>query len=165
MYCIIICGATGQGKTTFATKLISKLPNKKVFVFDVNNEFSDQEKRLGWERHTQLDKKLFLEQVAEKRNTTVLIEDATGFFASRVSDKMLQLAQGKRHSGNTYIFLFHSVFYVPNNLNTFANYTVIFRTSDEVDKVLKKYPTYAPYVAKLKRSPRFSKFIIRNFEQ
>ena len=165
MHCVIIAGATGQGKTTFARKLIAGLPQKKVFVFDVNNEFSEMEKTHGWKRHTQLDKKLFLSEVLEMRNTAVLIEDATGFFSSRVNEKMLQLAQGKRHTGNTYIFLFHSVYYIPENLQTFANYTVLFRTNDEPAKVFKKFPGFASRVARLKRMPKYSKFIIKNYEQ
>lgn len=165
MYCIIIAGATGQGKTTFAKTLISRLPQKKVFVFDVNNEFSDEEANSGWTRHTELDKKKFLEQASGMRNTAVLIEDATGFFSGRVNEKMLQLAQAKRHSGNTYIFLFHSVYYIPENLQTFANYTVLFRTNDEPKKVFKKFPGFAVWVARLKKMPKYSKFIIKNYDQ
>ena len=141
------------------------MPNRKVYVFDVNNEFEELEKTQGWKRHTKLDKKLFLSEVSEMRNTVVLVEDATGFFSSRVNEKMLQLAQGKRHTGNVYIFLFHTVYYIPENLQTFANYTVIFRTNDEPGKVFKKFPGFAACVARLKRMPKYSKFIIKNYEQ
>lgn len=170
MYVYIICGATGQGKSTFARKLVSKFKNHQKIVFDINNEYSDE---TDWIRDTTCDKAAFTDWVCERdennqfitRNSVILLEDATGFFSSKVQDVWVQFAQAKRHTGNVVIFLFHSLYPVPKNMMQFANYTVLFQTNDELPDIKKKFPSYLSAVVELKRSPKYSRKIIENYKQ
>ena len=98
---ITIIGYTGQGKT-LTTKALIK--GKKALIFDVNNEYEG----FGY-CDKNLDKEKFLNVALQVKNTCIVFEDATGFFSGKGEDNLRRLLVNKRHTNNTYIFLFHSI--------------------------------------------------------
>lgn len=142
MNLFLIVGMTGQGKTTFI--LDNAIKDRKCFVFDVNNEYSflptfsgadiPQSRFIG-------DYKGFLEIVALKGESNIVFEEATGFFKGAVSKDLSKLIINKRHTKNNYMFLFHSWRSVPPGIFDLVNVAVVFKTNDNPELVLKKYPS------------------------
>jgi hypothetical protein len=163
MYCFAFIGMTGTGKTFHVKKYIQN--KKSVFVFDVNNEyhFPANNPEFLKSRDTILNMSDFLKECHLKRNTVCIFEDATGFFKGRVASSMTRLLQGKRHTGNTYILLFHSIRNVPPDIRIFLDFITLFKTNDNIYDFNKRFPGLIPSYYKLKSSKNLhSKFIIKN---
>ena len=121
MKVITIVGMTKRGKSSRAKDLARKA-GKPIFCYDVNREW-------GVKSLPNLDD--FLEQATQKRNTTIVFEEATIFFASgRNADKMKELVVRVRHTGNNIILLFHSLADCPKYILRLSNWLVLFRTAD-----------------------------------
>ncbi len=159
MYCFTIIGMTGQGKSEFVKNLIK---GKKSHAFDVNNEY----KGISTTQDTQLDEHKFTSDCANKlKNTYCVFEEATGFFNGRIPTDLRRLIIGKRHTGNTYLFLFHSIADAPPGIIRLSNYVVLFKTNDEEPEVRKRYgKLYQPFL-KLQNAPLYSKIIIKLIDQ
>lgn len=139
MYLILIIGHTGEGKTTFLKKFIN---GKKQYIFDVNNEYNylPDDLQIGPQmRNKDLNIKRFLSTCEGIKNYNIVFEDATGFFRGKQSEQLSRLIVGKRHSGNNFIFLFHSINRVPPEIMEISNYIVLFRTNDNIDIIDKKF--------------------------
>lgn len=163
MFCILVVGMTGQGKTRFIKQYIE---NKNCFVFDVQNEYSlslnPNDKR---SKVTDLDEKKFIETVFLKRNTICVFEEATGFFEGRLDRLLRRIVLSKRHTGNIFLFCFHSISAIPPRLMQLTNYVVLFKTGDEIYQVENKFPSLAPYFNKLKKMPNRSLLTIKTIPQ
>ena len=156
MQLILAVGMTGQGKTHFVTEAAIK--DKACLVFDVNNEYeylpTNQPKAI--QSRFVGDYKEFLEIVAQKRNTNIVFEEATGFFAGAVSKDVKKLIINKRHTKNNYFFIFHSWRSVPPGIFDLVNYCKVFKTNDNPDLVLKKYPQiYTAWVEVMRTDKRY----------
>jgi DNA helicase HerA-like ATPase len=164
MYAILDIGMTGQGKSHFVKNYIA---GRACFVFDVNNEYQDLNTNVNATRarHIAVDENLFIKQCHAKKNTICVFEEATGFFEGRTSKDLRRLIVNKRHTGNVYIFLFHSISSVPPRLMQFCNYVVLHKTGDEPYQVETKYPTLYPYYLKLRTMPHQSRLIIKTIPQ
>lgn len=139
MYLILIIGHTGEGKTSYSNRLVK---GKKQYVFDVNNEYGylpDDTQIRPQMRNRDLNIKRFLSICAGLRNYNIIFEDATGFFRGKQSEQLSRLIVAKRHTGNNFIFLFHSINRVPPELMEISNYVVLFRTNDNIDIIDKKF--------------------------
>jgi DNA helicase HerA-like ATPase len=130
---IILVGGTGCGKTHFAKKLIKPVNKKALFVFDVNGEYEDF---YPHEFNPNIDS--FLNQIYDietdkhlAKKCVVLMEDATSFFPTNGKDAtLIKMLIAKRHSGNTYIMLFHNLQDVPKYIVRKCTDMVIFKTND-----------------------------------
>ena len=139
MYLIPVIGHTGQGKSTWVREFIKE---KRQYVFDVNNEYKDlplDHTISQAMRNTDLDKKRFIKNCSMVRNTNCVFEDATGFLRGKIEDDFAKLLAAKRHTGNNYILLFHSINRLPPEIMEMANYLILFKTVDNVDVVKKKF--------------------------
>lgn len=139
MYLIIVIGHTGQGKTTWVNKFIA---GKKQYVFDVNNEYKNlpDDNRISPQmRCTNLNIKRFIATAKGLRNYNIILEDATGFFRGKQSEETSQMIVAKRHTGNNYIFLFHSINRVPPELMEMSNFVILFKTNDNMEIIDKKF--------------------------
>lgn len=149
MYCIIICGAPGQGKSPFIRDYIK---DKKCFVYDVQNEYGQATKYPGQvpvnlsanpsderARYTLWNHEGFISECAKKQNTICVFEDATMFFEGRTIPKMRELLARRRFTGNNYLLVFHSIESVPPRMMQFSDYVVLFKTGDELKGVERKY--------------------------
>lgn len=180
MYLILVIGTTNQGKSYFTKQMLSRA--KKVLAFDVNNEYCEGTGKgnkgsmeLGTiyplislndsvipEKARYYGKPAdFLEIAKDCNNTHVVFEEATGFFKGRISQDMTEQIIGKAHTGNQYIFLFHSIQRTPKELFELANYVVLFKTGDIFDDVRKKAPRLLPAFGQLQGAPDRSKKIIQ----
>lgn len=160
MYLILVIAHTGQGKTTFVKNYLKKA--SKSLVFDVNNEYKD----LSFDTEDDNarfvgDYRDFVELVGTKTNTVCVFEEATGFFKGRISQDMTKQIIAKRHTGNQFIFLFHSIQRVPKELIELSNFIVMFKTNDILDDVKKKNPRLMQPFLELQRAPKYSKKIIK----
>lgn len=161
MYCFIVIGMTGQGKSYFTKSYID---GKKCYVFDVNNEY---DLPLNGERskNVSCDEKDFIKNCFLKKQTICVFEEATGFFEGRTSKEVRRLIVNKRHTQNVYFFLFHTISSVPPRMLQMANFVVLFKTLDEDYQVENKYPSLYGHFTKLKTLPHQSKLIIKRISQ
>lgn len=179
MYLVLIIGMTNEGKSYFTKQYLSKA--RRVLAFDVNNEYCEgtgKGNKGSEELGTcypliGLDDEIpdkarfygkpqdFLALSKEVTNTHVVFEEATGFFKGRISQDMTEQIIGKAHTGNQYIFLFHSIQRTPKELFELANYCVLFRTGDIEDDVKRKAPRILPAFKKLQKAAPRSKTIIK----
>ena len=135
-YLIVICGGTGEGKTTYARELIK---GNKHYAVDYGNDFE------GFDRFTdvhEMDK--FLEKFEPKKEkikeSIVIIDEATICFNNhRYSDELNAILVRKRHSKNTYVLLFHSLRQIPQFIKDFIDYVVLFKTNDNYT-IVKNFP-------------------------
>ena len=166
----IVIGAPGEGKTPFCKKMIgggdSGQPEKRCLVFDINNEYGPRTKYKGQKpynlatntkdlrsRYVGDDIETFLRIAMSKRETVVIMEEATAFFEGKQSKTTRRLIINRYHTGNVYVFLFHSINSVPPRIMEIANYCVLFKTNDEHDTVYRKFPRLGPYFDALSDYP------------
>lgn len=162
---ILIIGMTGQGKSKMTFKLIRN--SNPCLVYDVNNEYGLHPKNPDWSLNLPTDLRQprcryagdnmnmsdFMGLVRNRKNTNVVFEEATGFFSGNVGKDLIQMAINKRHTGNNYIFLFHSLRSVPPKLLDFANIIILFKTGDDLPTVQKKHSRLVKPFLKVQRLP------------
>ena len=139
MYLIPVIGHTGQGKTVWTKKFIE---GKRQYIFDVNNEYKDLplDNIISPKmRNISLDKEHFVRVCMQLNNTNCVVEDATGFLRGKIESDFSKMLAAKRHKGNNYILLFHSINRVPPEIMEMANYVTLFKTNDNIDTVEKKF--------------------------
>jgi len=153
----IVMGAPGMGKSPFAQKMIE---GRRCLVFDVNNEYGTRTKYPGQRaiclssdvrqpraRFVGDDITVFTKLAMERKESVVILEEATAFFRGRQQKLTSRMIIGRIHTGNTYVFLFHSINRVPPELMEIADIAVLFKTNDEEDTVKRKYRRlYDPYL-------------------
>lgn len=166
----IVIGGPGEGKTPFCKKLIgggdSGEPEKRCLVFDINNEYGTRTKYPGQRpfnlthnvrdlrsRYVGDDIEQFIRVAMSKLNTVVVMEEATAFFEGRTSKNTRRLIINRAHTGNVYVFLFHSINSVPPRIMEISNYVVLFKTNDEYDTVYRKYRRLGPSFEALQSNP------------
>lgn len=164
MYCILAVGMTGQGKSNFTKNFIA---GKRCFVFDVQNEYLDLS--INWNenraRQTDMNEKTFVERCKSMKNRICVFEEATGFFEGKLDKDLRRIVLSKRHSGNTFVFLFHSISAIPPRLMQLTNYVVLFKTGDEPYQVEQKFPSLYPYYNKVRTMANQSFLTIKMIPQ
>ena len=123
---LIIVGATGTGKTTYIKNMLKKVPCKEsLFIYDVNNEYSDlfPYPLIGIED--------FMEKTQFMKKGIFVLEEATIYLNNRSSNEyLINLMVRKRHTFNTIILVFHSMRSVPRYIYELSNFITIFKTND-----------------------------------
>lgn len=156
----LVIGAPGMGKSPFVRKMIA---NRRCIVFDVANEYGTRVKYQGQApvglstdtNHLRSrfietkDLKKFIQLCEQKRDTVCVFEEATAFFQGRTQLDTVHLIINRLHTGNTYVFVFHSINAVPPRLFEMANFVVLFKTMDLTDNVNRKAPRIAPAFTEL----------------
>lgn len=131
MKLIAVVGNTQEGKTTFVKELIKTFEflNLKIWSFDILQDFTNESEK------TFIDKNLIISELKKVRNKIVIIDEATSFFNYRSFDNELnQLLQLKAHNNHLFIFCYHSLKFVPEFLQMYLNYLVLFRTGDKINE-------------------------------
>jgi len=158
MNLILVIGAAGQGKTKWVSsnlgngykpnpfnklKSIQVITNRslKQYIFDINNEyeFPADNKILPQIRHIDGDVNTFLSNVKKLKNTNIVVEDATGYFRGKQSAILIRQIVNRKHTGNNFIILFHSINRIPPELMEMAELVVLFRTVDNIENIDKKF--------------------------
>lgn len=160
-----------MGKSPFVRSLIEK---RRCLIFDVANEYGSRVKYPGQipvglstdtkqprSRYTVMDLKGFLEACKQKQNTVCVFEEATGFMQGMLQLEVTQLMIGRLHTGNSFVFVFHSINSVPPRILEMSNYAVLFKTNDIARVVERKAPRLYPYYVALQQREPGSKFIIK----
>ena len=167
----IIMGAPGQGKSPYAQKMIK---DRRCLVMDVNNEYGTRTKYPGQIpiglshdikqprcRYIGTDLNVFIQIALSKRDTVVIFEEATMFFRGKLKGTMSQLIIGRIHTGNHYLFLFHSINRVPPEIMEIADIAVLFRTNDEEDTVKGKFSRLRPAFMELRKPETVQPIILK----
>lgn len=169
----IVIGAPGEGKTPFCKKMIgggdSGQDPRHCLVFDINNEYGQRSKYPGQtpfnlstnnrdlrSRYVGDNIDAFITIAMGKRNTVCIFEEATAFFEGRSKQNTRKLIINRYHTGNVYLFLFHSINSVPPRIMEIANYVVLFKTNDETDTVYRKFSRLGPAFDYLQDKPHGS---------
>jgi ABC-type oligopeptide transport system ATPase subunit len=158
MKAVLIVGNTGRGKSTAARELleIAKLENRKIFVYDPNNEY--QKYYNG--KFTNI--KEFLELVNNEKNAFILFEEATIFFSNKgYSDMLVNMLVRKRHQNNEIVLLFHSLRSIPTYILELCNFLVLYKTNDResyTNKTFEGYDEILDGFNKLKNTPDNNRF-------
>lgn len=168
---IILAGAPGQGKSEFVKNAIA---GRRCLVFDFQNEYGERTKYKGQQplllpSNTSLERsryiggnvKTFIDIVKTKRNTICVFEEATAFLEGKTKQEIREIMISRKHTGNTLIFVFHSVNACPPRIVELSDYCVLYRTNDNFKIIKSKYPYLLPYFDKLRRSPNQNKIIIK----
>ena len=137
METFLIIGAKGRGKSTAARKRlqIAKSKNREIVIYDPNREYSE-----FYNKEFISDEKRFLEMVKPKKNTTLLIEEATIFFTGQnQSREMRDLLVRARHTNNEIILCFHSLRSIPTYILELVNYLILFKTTERENYVESKF--------------------------
>lgn len=139
MNLILVVGHTGQGKSTLVRKMIE---GKAAYVFDVNNEYPmlPKDYKVNFRfRHVEMNLKKFVSVCERLKSYNIVFEDSTGFLRGKQSAHFMRLIIAKRHSGNNYFLIFHSLNRVPPELLELCNVLFLFKTNDYEDIVRRKF--------------------------
>jgi SpoVK/Ycf46/Vps4 family AAA+-type ATPase len=127
MKIVIVTGNSGTGKTTWAKKFI--IQNKTIF-FDINGEYTNYGECF-------FNTANLLTRLKKVRNKVVIIDEATAFFSNRgYSEELNELLQLRRHNKHFFIFIYHSIYFIPKYLRNYINYLVCFQQNIENEKDL-----------------------------
>lgn len=153
---IILIGTEGSGKTYLAKQLVKKVNRNALFVFDVNNEWKT-------EYPYPFDKSIdnFLDKFETVKKGVGVFEDATCFFSTRGRDgKLVEQMTGRRHTGNSFILLFHSFQDVPKYILRKATDVVIFKTKDMPGYMIQEFKNtiYLPAWERVMNEAKTCKF-------
>lgn len=159
---IILVAHTGQGKSTFAKKLIENSPS---FVFDVQNDYSDHQLKEGEKqkkgRFIGLPED-FANLALSRRKSFIVFEEATAFFEGRTSDTVRKILIDKRHKQNTIIWIFHSINSINPRIFEISDYIVLFKTGDDQTQVKRKRKEIYTLFEYLQGCENYSHIIIDN---
>ena len=159
----LVIGHTGQGKSSFVKNFIK---GKNCLVFDINNEYQDLETDVKKPRAKFIGLPAeFIETCFKRRNTNLIFEEATGFLRGAVNMKLQKLIIEKRHKNNNLLFIFHSINRVPPVIYEICNYIILFKTNDQENTILNKYPMLIKPFRELKKAPKFSHKVIKTIDQ
>ena len=163
MYSYLIIGAPRQGKSRYTKAMITQPEtiNRPCLVFDTQNEYGDTYKTLINNRvqmvpgiglpanrftlprsryaSAEMDMDHFLDIAALKRGCNIIFEEATIFFEGRTDQKLRSLIVGRFHTGNNYIFVFHTICTIPPKILRMTNFIILFKTLDEESEIWNRY--------------------------
>lgn len=133
----LVVGKKKTGKTTWVKDRAKKLSENlgfPVYVFDPNLHYGEF---LQYGETKKIDS--FLSFVATKKNSIIIMEEATIFFASNSKQEDLQSLMVRCRHQNNFLFLcFHSLRSVPTWCLDLADAIRIGKTNDTL-QVLKKF--------------------------
>lgn len=130
----LIVGASGNGKSTILKKLIRPVHSNRLFVYDVQGEYFEDEDL------PDIDE--FLVAMEKKTDTVQVYEEATIFFSNRGSNKLMRkILVSARHDRNVIFLVFHSIRSIPLYIYDLIDTIIVFNTNDNEDIVQSKHPT------------------------
>lgn len=123
---IILVGTEGAGKTYTAKAITKPVHPKALVVFDTNKEWT---KEYPYPFDRNMDN--FLNKVDAMTNCVAVFEDATSFFSTNGREqKLVEIITERRHSHNSFIFLFHNFQDIPKYILRKGTDWYVFKTMD-----------------------------------
>jgi len=142
---IVIVGYQGAGKSLLAKSLIKGVHPTRLAILDINREYVEQHPDSvvavteGPEKG-EPDFDRYIEMMIKEKGKIFVTEDATVIFSHRGYDpNLVRAIIKKRHSGNVYIFLFHSLRVVPRDVFEYSDELWLLKTADTDDSISGKY--------------------------
>jgi len=124
---IAVTGNTGTGKTTFVKRLAKRF--KRVVAFDINDEYKDVAVCF-------YDTEQLLDYITLHKNLLVIIDEATAFFHYRgYNNELNKLLQLRRHNQHLFIFVYHSINFIPKYLKMYLNYIIVFKQNTDFQEI------------------------------
>lgn len=132
---IILVGAQGCGKTYMTKQLIKPANQDAVIIYDVNGEYSEFSGACNpmYVKMGDFLSKFYNDETSQHvvKNCIGLFEDATSFFSTQGrSEILINMLIARRHTNNTYLFLFHAMQDVPKYILRKCSDLIIFKTHD-----------------------------------
>lgn len=146
----IIVADQDRGKSFFIKQLLKRFQKdsngtiRKNYIFDINleyrmfkNEISGLPEKLDFLKRTPVT-------TSPPSRCNVVFEEATAFFSrAGVTESSLNAHIYRRHhSKNLNIFVFHGLNFVPVDILLAIDFIVLFKTSDSLQMVQKKFSNY-----------------------
>lgn len=140
------------GKTTMLKKIIAS-QKQRVLIYDINNEegydaiprinFVDIPTFKGVKKIFHSDHLLCLDMFAKYlRNSLLVLEDANVYVTPARLQSLWNILVSCRHMGLDVCFTFHSLARVPPWLFEMTNDLILFKTSENPERVLAKIPDF-----------------------
>lgn len=134
---IVAVGRRKTGKTTqtkeFLNTVLKTDPDRDLIIYDPNLEYREyyDEPFLSFDD--------FMKRIANVTNSCIHIEEATIFFESRSTNKVMKdkLVRA-RHQNNIIMLNFHSWGLIPREILSMTDYVRIFKTNDSLATVKAK---------------------------
>lgn len=170
---ITVIGGAHQGKSYYTKQQLLN-PDINCFVFDIQNAYGETSTKEGdLILNLPLDYKEprarfygepseFIALALKRKNTIIVLEEATAFFEGKTTDYTRRLMIDRYHKGNNIMFQFHSINSVPPRILEMTEIFVLFKTGDDQSNVKRKCAKLLPYFLKLQKMPDRSKLIIKN---
>lgn len=172
---ILIVGAPHHGKSYFVkTKILKGVPvnfpkdypehlkkgkdvifKNGVSVTLANCNIYDSTREYGffYKQYIPLpDFDMFKAKVKDSKNKLNIFEEATSFIDHNSVNRDIKFMLSQRyHTGNSFVFLFHSFRDIPVKILTHCDFLVIFKTGDSFDFVISKFKGYRNICDSFKR--------------
>lgn len=141
---IIVVGGTGMGKTSFIKGCLSHIHKDNIWLYDVNNEYTDYINPYPIDPISRVPKlpefKRFCERACTLQENVIVFEEATIFLNNKGSNQMVvDMLVRKRHTQNLIFLAFHSLRSVPKYLLDLCNVLVLHKTTADPDDVVEKF--------------------------
>jgi phage terminase large subunit-like protein len=161
---ILVAGTRGTGKTQYLKKVLHASTQPKKLIVDTFD--SDVWRTLETHDHPEWSEKEIplIESSMLKRwkvgtyrignsniqqtikdiedfllNAFVIFEDATKYVGSRLNDDMKRFVLDSKQKNLDFVFVFHSLAQIPNDLIRIADVITLFKTNEDIPSK-KKYP-------------------------
>ncbi|MCB9033506.1 MAG: hypothetical protein H6553_06700 [Chitinophagales bacterium] len=138
---IIICGAKGTGKTTFAIELLSK-SKRKTAIIDMLDHQSYRHIpimptthlaawKTGIYRLISSEPLSLLEEINNKVwDANLILEDAHRYLSQNMSKNEIRLFYESKQHGFDIVVMYHAVSQIPPDLYRISDKLVLFKTKD-----------------------------------
>jgi len=138
---IVIVGYQGAGKSLLAKSLIKGVHPTRLAILDINREYVEEHpESVIADKQGEPDFDRYIEMMITEKQRIFVTEDATTIFSHRGYDpRLVRAIIKKRHSGNVYIFLFHSLRVVPRDVFEYSDELWLLKTADTDDSISGKY--------------------------
>lgn len=158
----IIAGRQGSGKSTSVKSILKKLEGYRMFIFDLNKEYTEFNNSFKG-----FDDELFLKQAEKLRNSVIVFEEATVFMTKGSKSKSIRrMLVGKRHTNNIIIFIFHNIRSISSEILSLTDFIVLHKTMDNPEYVRRVFEgspkNFQAYNEIKNSSDRFYKKLIKN---
>lgn len=152
---IVIKSQDRGGSHFIKHELLPKFQTRNNYIYDINNEYGMFKNKI-WDYFDDLpDINEFINFVPHKKDSfaNVIFEEATGFFsrAGSSSNNILKHVTRRFHSQNLNVFVFHSLLKIPNDIRSYMDFLVLFRTDDDPIEVAKDFKSFPRIVSSFNR--------------